>query len=510
MALLKQKQVDSLVTDLGAKLAKGGGTMTGFITLHADPDAAMKAATKQYVDGLVSGLLDYRGAYDASGNVYPTTGGSGASGVIMQGDMWIISVAGTMGTVAVTTGDSVIANTDTPGDADANWNVLNSNITYVPEDVANKVTSISGSSTDVEYGSAKLLYDQLVLKQATLVSATNIKTVNSVTLLGAGNLAVGDMLLGTAQSVTEAKTFTKGKLLVKGTSSGVTDITTANASATDYAATLQAADGTIAYLTDITGTNSGTNTGDDKTAITGILKGAAGSIGAAAKGDADLILPDQSGKTGLFLSSNGTIASWSASGIGDMVLASIQSVTGKKTYDATKFAMKGSSTGVTTLDSANDGADNYTATLQKATGTIAYTSDITGTNSGTNTGDSQTLAAGVSDVTATKDEVNLLDLAGLTAGFVLSADTATTASWKAQAVTVIAEEDETCPVTVASTNFDITLTTAPTGGIAGIVSISINGLEASAAELVSVSTTTVTLNVPYAVDSTDIVAVRYF
>jgi len=52
--------------------------------------------------------------------------------------------------------------------------------------------------------------------------------------------------------------------------------------------------------------------------------------------------------------------------------------------------------------------------------------------SGTNTGDSQTLAAGVSDVTATAAELNLLDPAGLTADWVLSADTATTASWKAQ------------------------------------------------------------------------------
>jgi len=37
----------------------------------------------------------------------------------------------------------------------------------------------------------------------------------------------------------------------------------------------------------------------------------------------------------------------------------------------------------------------------------------------------------ISDVTATATEVNLLDLAGLTAGWVLSADTASTASWKA-------------------------------------------------------------------------------
>jgi hypothetical protein len=43
------------------------------------------------------------------------------------------------------------------------------------------------------------------------------------------------------------------------------------------------------------------------------------------------------------------------------------------------------------------------------------------------------LAAGATDVTATAAEVNLLDLSGLTAGWVLSADTLTTASWKAPA-----------------------------------------------------------------------------
>jgi hypothetical protein len=41
------------------------------------------------------------------------------------------------------------------------------------------------------------------------------------------------------------------------------------------------------------------------------------------------------------------------------------------------------------------------------------------------------LAAGATDVTATFGELNLLDLSGLTVGWVLSADTATTASWKA-------------------------------------------------------------------------------
>lgn len=56
--------------------------------------------------------------------------------------------------------------------------------------------------------------------------------------------------------------------------------------------------------------------------------------------------------------------------------------------------------------------------------------DISDFGSYSVTGHTHTLSQ-VTDVTATVAEVNLLDLAGLTAGWVLSADTATTASWKA-------------------------------------------------------------------------------
>lgn len=56
-------------TAIDGKLDKSGGTMTGFIVLHADPDAAMKAATKQYVDtmlpkagGTMTGDLTLSGA----------------------------------------------------------------------------------------------------------------------------------------------------------------------------------------------------------------------------------------------------------------------------------------------------------------------------------------------------------------------------------------------------------------------------------------------------------------
>lgn len=47
-----------IVTPLKAAtrfLAKAGGTLTGFLTLHADPTSALHAVTKQYADGLVAG-----------------------------------------------------------------------------------------------------------------------------------------------------------------------------------------------------------------------------------------------------------------------------------------------------------------------------------------------------------------------------------------------------------------------------------------------------------------------
>jgi hypothetical protein len=43
-------------TQDSTKLSKSGGTMTGYIVLHADPSQAMHPATKQYVDSAIQGL----------------------------------------------------------------------------------------------------------------------------------------------------------------------------------------------------------------------------------------------------------------------------------------------------------------------------------------------------------------------------------------------------------------------------------------------------------------------
>jgi len=101
------------------------GDITGTITDQADLVAYVAA---QIAAG-VAGLLDLRGAYDASVNAYPSSGGSGTAGAILKGDTWIISVAGTLPTgQAVSVGDVIFAIIDTPGNTQANWGRIEMNL----------------------------------------------------------------------------------------------------------------------------------------------------------------------------------------------------------------------------------------------------------------------------------------------------------------------------------------------------------------------------------------------
>lgn len=98
---------------------------------------ARLADAKAYTDAQVVGLWDDRGAFDASVNAYPSSGGSGTAGAILKGDIWTISVAGTLPTgQAVEVRDTVRALVDTPGNVQANWAIAKDNIQ----------TSVSGNA----------------------------------------------------------------------------------------------------------------------------------------------------------------------------------------------------------------------------------------------------------------------------------------------------------------------------------------------------------------------------
>lgn len=113
-------------------------------------------ATQAYADALVVGLWDDRGNYNASVNTFPASGGSGSAGIVKKGDIWTVSVAGTLGGHSVTAGDTVRALQDTPGQTDSNWAIAENNIGYVAENSANKDTDGTlAANSDTKYASQK-------------------------------------------------------------------------------------------------------------------------------------------------------------------------------------------------------------------------------------------------------------------------------------------------------------------------------------------------------------------
>jgi len=176
-AIAYATDTDELGSYDGAAWNWGGGAgavdsvngQTGVVVLdysHVGADPAGAAATaednaKDYADGLVTGLWDDRGSYDASGGAYPSSGGSGTAGAILKGDIWTISVAGTLPTgQVVEVGDVVRALIDTPGNTQANWAITQNNIGYVAENSANKTSTITGNESSTSlYSTIKGIVD---------------------------------------------------------------------------------------------------------------------------------------------------------------------------------------------------------------------------------------------------------------------------------------------------------------------------------------------------------------
>lgn len=159
----------------------------GTFAANSDVLYPSQKAAKTYSDGLAVGLLRDRGNYNASTNLFPSTGGSGAGGSVKAGDLWYISVAGTLGGTSVLVGYSVRALVDSPAQTSTNWSILNVGLGFVPENVLNK-------STDVNLGTSDTLYPtQNAVK--TYVDANANATLDEV--LTNGNTSLLDAKVGT-------------------------------------------------------------------------------------------------------------------------------------------------------------------------------------------------------------------------------------------------------------------------------------------------------------------------
>ena len=183
------------------------------------------------------GLLDDRGNYDASTNLFPSSGGSGSAGAVLKGDLWTVSVAGTLGGVAVTVGDVVRALTDSPAQISTNWAIGENNFGYVAENSANKSTVTTLGTSNTLYPSQNAVKVYADTKQPLDAGLTSISA-----LTGAGYV-----------TATATDTFSQVATIPN------TDITGLG--------TLATQNGTFSGTH--SGSSSGTNTGD-QTSIIGI------------------------------------------------------------------------------------------------------------------------------------------------------------------------------------------------------------------------------------------------
>ena len=198
-------------------------------------------AVKSYVDGVTTGLLNDRGNYDASTNLYPAVGGSGTGGTVKKGDIWYISVPGTLGATSVLVGYSVRALVDNPGQIDANWAISNVGLGYVPEDVNNKSNDVNLGTSTSYYPTQNAVKTYVDTQVAAAVPSTaevvanksqDIVTNPTSTVLYPSNKAVADYIAYgvTFQAVTNSGNSTTNDIHIQDnviSADSTTDATTA-------------------------------------------------------------------------------------------------------------------------------------------------------------------------------------------------------------------------------------------------------------------------------------------
>ena len=111
------EQLENLKTELAAKAPINNPVFTGTVTLAADPQSNLEAATKQYVDRLVAGINDFTvGVVDTS-TPLPATD-------YKVGQTFRVAEAGTYAGVECETGDLIIVIKDYAADDASNADFL--------------------------------------------------------------------------------------------------------------------------------------------------------------------------------------------------------------------------------------------------------------------------------------------------------------------------------------------------------------------------------------------------
>ena len=112
-----QEQLENLKTELAAKAPINNPVFTGTVTLAADPQSNLEAATKQYVDRLVAGINDFTVGVVDSSTPLPATD-------YKVGQTFRVAEAGTYAGVECEAGDLIIVIKDYAADGASNSDFL--------------------------------------------------------------------------------------------------------------------------------------------------------------------------------------------------------------------------------------------------------------------------------------------------------------------------------------------------------------------------------------------------
>jgi hypothetical protein len=124
----------------------------------------------------ITSAKSFRGGYDASTGLFPSTGGSGTAGAVVAGDVWVVTTAGTIAGTFCDVGANLLALVNAPGQTSSNWAI---NINGVAT-VFGRTGVVSAQSGDYSFG---------------LISGTADYTQGGTGLTASG--AVGNVLTST-------------------------------------------------------------------------------------------------------------------------------------------------------------------------------------------------------------------------------------------------------------------------------------------------------------------------
>jgi hypothetical protein len=184
-----------------AALPKGGGTMTGTLTLAADPANPMEAATRKYVDSVATGLdikASVRVATTAPFTTHTYNTGAGAS---QRGQM-VGTLPSSIDGVTLNTGDRILVKNQSSAAQNGIWTVTASNIWDRATDFDSDAEVTPGAFTFVEEGTENGDTGWVLTTNGVItVGGASGTALSFSQFSGAGQIDAGDGLTKTGNTI---------------------------------------------------------------------------------------------------------------------------------------------------------------------------------------------------------------------------------------------------------------------------------------------------------------------